>query len=717
MSVLAHETGSARDVLPAQAERRAALFSLLRSWELYLILAVALFLRLYHIGLTEFDGDQATIFRMAHDAVSHGMFVATSNQASIGIINPPAVIYLLMITAAFSSNPVWGAVLTALMAVLAVMLTYLFVRRYFGRVAATIAALTYAVAYKAIFYSRFMWNQNFLHLFVILFFFALFWGVVERRKGWLFPALFLVGLMAQLHATGALLAAPLVVAIVLAPDTIRWRDLFLGLVSLVIIYLPYLFWEFAVKFSDINLLLHPAKHPTILDNEALLFYQSYLSPFQEPFTERRSVLYHFAPWFGWLTVTLTVLVIAGAVLALLLVIWPGRKEPLSPSLTESPVPFWRRGLFGWWLNLRATPLRSGLIVLLVWQIAPLVYLSRHSLPIYAHYFIIFMPGQFILFAFFITKAAEWLSRRGHIGGVTQYVLYYISGLVIVALLLASVGQLVDLNRGNYGDGNLSYPYYNDLSSIEYAMTAADALAQQQHLHHVYISTDDTQTAYQYFSERMHTPTTLFDKRHCMVLPDPAAGPAVMLVGPYNTITNDLLAHYAKATLVSMPPRRGGDPYRLYIVNGLPATVSVPAPEHTFTGNLRLLDAQAQTMYLGKAQRLITRWQLLRSGAPSSRVSYNYHFIVSTPGLSREVAQGTCFLTALNAGDQVIMALSQYVANPLPMPLLLRVNYQEIHPSNLMVGPFTFETIRDVGTQVRQLVTGQGKESISLALSS
>src|SRR5882724_8595407 len=183
MSILAHETGSARDVPPAMVGHRAALLSLLRSWELYLILAVALFLRLYHIDLTEFDGDQATIFRMAHDAVSHGMLVATSNGASIGIINPPAVIYLLMIAATFSSNPLWGAVLTALMAVVAVVLTYLFTRRYFGRPAATIAALTYAVAYKAIFYSRFMWNQNFLHLFVILFFFALFWRSEERRVG------------------------------------------------------------------------------------------------------------------------------------------------------------------------------------------------------------------------------------------------------------------------------------------------------------------------------------------------------------------------------------------------------------------------------------------------------------------------------------------------------------------------------------------------------
>jgi len=148
---------------------------------------------------------------------------------------------------------------------------------------------------------------------------------------------------------------------------------------------------------------------------------------------------------------------------------------------------------------------------------------------------------------------------------------------------------------------------------------------------------------------------------------------------------------------------------------LPPTISSPAPGQVFAHDLRLLDVHPQSAYLGKAQRLVTRWQLLRSGAPASRVSYNYHFVVSAPGIAREVAQGTCFLTALQAGDQVIVALSQYVANPLPMPLSLRVDYQEVQPSHLTAGPFALETIKDVSTPLRQLVTEQGKDHMLLLL--
>src|SRR5947199_5028876 len=86
------------------------LYSWLFAWEVYLIVLVAAFLRLYLINTTEFDDDQAIVFRMAHDAVTHGLLVATSNIASIRIVNPPAVIYFFMLPAAMSANPLWGAV-------------------------------------------------------------------------------------------------------------------------------------------------------------------------------------------------------------------------------------------------------------------------------------------------------------------------------------------------------------------------------------------------------------------------------------------------------------------------------------------------------------------------------------------------------------------------------------------------------------------------------
>ncbi|HKV57688.1 MAG TPA: hypothetical protein VJO32_05380, partial [Ktedonobacteraceae bacterium] len=77
--------------------RKERFYRVFTTWEIYPILLVAAFLRLYQLNVTEFDEDQATVFRMARDAVMHGLLPATSNIASIRINNPPGVVYLLML--------------------------------------------------------------------------------------------------------------------------------------------------------------------------------------------------------------------------------------------------------------------------------------------------------------------------------------------------------------------------------------------------------------------------------------------------------------------------------------------------------------------------------------------------------------------------------------------------------------------------------------------
>src|SRR5437660_12871764 len=102
--------------------------------------------------------------------------------------------------------------------------------------------MLYPSAQTTSIFSRFIWQPTLLAPFTTMFLFALFVGVVERRKGWLFPALVLLGSMAQLHELSLLLAAPLFVALLLAPGTIRLRDLVLALVLLLLIFAPYLIW-------------------------------------------------------------------------------------------------------------------------------------------------------------------------------------------------------------------------------------------------------------------------------------------------------------------------------------------------------------------------------------------------------------------------------------------------------------------------------------------
>src|SRR5579884_293344 len=297
------------------------------TWEIYLILLVAGFLRFYQISTTEFDDDQATLYQMAYDAVHHGLLPTTSNTASIGIAHAPGVIYFFMPLAMLSANPLWGTLLVGTFTTATALLTYFFTRRYYGHFAGLSAALLYATAATPLNYARFIWQPNLMPPFVVLFMFALFRGVVERRKGWLFPALVLLGVLYQMHPTAILLAIPLLVAIVLAPGTVRWRDLLLAVVVIFIIFFPYLIWEVYTKFADVHTLFALARQHGHIDTQALRFYLLFLSPY----AQLPTILYPLVPI---LTIIMPLLALSGFITAAILSLHDGHKQQIEPSFAS-----------------------------------------------------------------------------------------------------------------------------------------------------------------------------------------------------------------------------------------------------------------------------------------------------------------------------------------------------------------------------------------------
>ncbi len=705
--------------------------SWLSAWEVYPILFIAAFLRFYQINTTEFDEDQAMVFRMAHDAIYHGLIPATSNIASIRIVNPPAVIYLFMLPAAFSANPLWGVIYVGLFNIIAVLLTYIFVRRYFGRLAAAIASLLYATAFNPIYYSRFIWQQNLVAPFVVLFIFALFWGVVDRRKGWLFPALLLLGILVQLHETTIILSVPLLLALLLAPGTVRWRDLALGVASLLLIFSTYLLWEFSTKFADLNILLQLTKLRAHVDTQALDYYRLFLDPYNHVPTNTHTLLYMLVPYIGWLHRFMLPLILCGFATATLGVIlhplpnsrrgggdmdgWWGRLR--RPMLDESP-HLHRPVLVGFtalrasWTEFRATPHRCGYLLLLTWQIVPILILSRHAVPLFPYYLLMVMPGPFIFIGLFLSTLVFWLEQHGRWWNIPRYGVLAITCLVIAAQLLGSFAAITDEANGNNSHGYS----YNTLNSLEGALAEADQLALHQHLNHVYITTDVyTQAALRYLAEQMQTPTTLFDASHCLVLPDPAAGPAVLLVGPEDKLTGALLARFAIATLVDQPERLGGAPFHLYIVQPM-AGPKPNATNQAFVNNLQLLDNQAQLLRFDNATWLATHWSFIRSAAPNYRTTYTYTMTALLHGNANDTStiSSQCVSTSMRAGDRLIVTFQQPEGALVPASMTITALSYTTMPLNISFGPFRLENIRDQRTQPSFLHTSAGTPGLTLS---
>lgn len=701
-----------------------SLRSCLLAWEILPIILIAGFLRLYRLDTAAFSGDQSTLFLLAYNAVHHGLIPATSNGASILTMHPPATVYFLMFPALFSPDPLWAVIMTALFNVIAVLITYIFTRRYYGRLAATIAALLYATAGTPIVFSRFIWQPNLLAPFVILYLCALFWGVVERRQGWLFPALFLLGVMYQLHELALLLVMPLLVAMLLAPGTIRLRDLILALVCLLLIFTPYLVWEVNSGFVDLHTFFSVARTHARIDTQALTFYErllrsyyyderflpsSYYDPmvggaFYDPIGSAFSVVFKLLLLLSWSHRILIMLLLGGLITAGIIIVrdlaTTEHAEPTETFVkkpTGTSFPFDR--LHIWWSNLRNNPARCGLVVLLAWQIVPPLLLARHAAPIHQHYLLLTIPGPFILIGFFITHLLLWFRQRGPVlfWQGARYVTYAITAIILSVQLMGSTASLIDTVNGV----NSHVFGYNDPGSLQHALHEADQVAQQQHFNRVYItisSSDDSLIGLPFLAEQMRTPTTLFDPTHCLVLPSPEAGPAVLLMRSTDSLASSLLSRFATATRIDQPPLLGTSPFQLYIVAPTAHTHIAPTGEG-FVNHLQLLFPYPQALHFGTSSFLVTSWTLLRNEQPGSRTSYTYmmNAITNLPGTGR--MRSDCMLTSIRAGDQLFTTF-HLPRNSLMSPSLkITSQFLMSLPYDITLASLHFETAATRGIPV------------------
>ena len=682
-----------------QSSQRAALLRWLFSWEVYLIFGVAIFLHFFQLQTTEFDTDQADLFRMARDAVAHGLLPLTSNNSSINILNPPGFLYVLMPSAALSAQPLASALTIGLFTTAASLLTYFFTRRYFGRFTATIAALLCETATVPLKYSRGIWQPNILPFFVLIFVFFIYRGAVERRRGWLLPALALLGIMYQLHPSTLSLSVLVVLALVMAPRTVRWRELIWAALALIVLFAPYILWEVLTKFADLRGLLAFFHLPAKFDSDGLTFYRQLLYP-DNGFLPRLTRVW---------TLLINLLLLAGFITGCVVLLRPAKESEL---LAEQKA-MTRNSLQRWWNAARRDSERSAVLLLLVWQLVPLLYISHHAVALHMQYLLLFLPGPYILIALFLSRLLT--VTKGHLPRVAT--LMRIGVIALTAILIceqfaASTAYLIKMTGGHYDDRHVqNLPYVNDLNSLTHAFSEADQLAQTRHLNRVYITMDaNVQETMTYLGEQMKTPTTVFGANNCLVLPAPDSGPAVLLVGPYADLTTMLVQRFASATLVDQPPRLGGKPFKLYIVEPRPVA-SLPQTQANFSNALTLLTPTVQPLQFADQQMLATQWQIQRSAPTEPRVLYNYALDASLS--TGEKAASGCSLTSLRQGDQLITTLN--LAPPVNTPTTLSIKgltFDRV-PYQRRIGPMTVTSAKTEMINWQHLHTSTGDEQIVL----
>jgi 4-amino-4-deoxy-L-arabinose transferase-like glycosyltransferase len=341
---------------PSREEKIAAARILSGRWQRsdwlavpILVLAAAL-LRLWNLDYMEFKGDEANNLYVASYITLGEGFPLAGMRSSIGTFNPPLFTYLMALPLSFSRNPVAAAAFVALVNCAAVGLLYAFCRRYFNRIVAVVAAVFFAVNPWAVIYSRKIWQQDMLPLFVVGFFYCLFAVVCEGRRKLFLGCCACFAAMTQFHLSSIYYLAVFALTVLWFRPKVGWGYYAGGIGLVLLIYSPYIAFDILHHGYNWEIYLRHGNLPPRLHPEALTV----------PFVLGSTLGFmHFVDW-PWLDVVQGLLIAAGAVYVM--------------------------------FHLR----EPNYFITLLWLCVPALFLLISKLDMPPHYFLFLYPVQFVL---------------------------------------------------------------------------------------------------------------------------------------------------------------------------------------------------------------------------------------------------------------------------------------------------------------------------------
>jgi Dolichyl-phosphate-mannose-protein mannosyltransferase len=605
-----------------------------------LLIVLACVLRLNGLQATTFLADQAQIYSLGRSALLHHAILVTGIRSSIGTLNMPVSIILLL-PFIILGDPFWGTLFTALVNVAAVMLLYSLVNRYVGRRAAIVAGLLYATAPWAVFFSRFIWQQNLLAPVVLLLVWVICLGVLEEKQGWLGWSVLLWGIALQLHPSAAPLLALIAFAGLLTWRRIRWRDLIYAGLALTVLFLPSLFWEIVSKGSDVAAYLNFAGQRSGYDTQVLSILYDILTPPRLNYFGDATLYWRLYPTFAWITGVLGVLYTASVVWLIVMLTRYGRRllrmagrtplqalrspgnalrafrslhalqrgQQLSGTLEmsasldrDAPSDGGDAGIS----SRRAAPVTlpvepSGsnrsihriderfLVIVLLWQAAPILSMLKHPKPIEEHYLLVLLPALFLMIGVFLVWLEEqgipwvssWLNTRlPHFPTLSMSEVGK-AFLVILAVLtagqvFASVAMILTLDESAYtGPLRFTYTHYGfPLDVQQDALATAYTTARINHARLYVATTWWQQQSLGYLAAEANMGANVYDAGSCLTMPATGAPAVVLATAPLET-TNSLASMPGVTVLQTLGNPR---PPNLQAVTDTPALTlySVPA---------------------------------------------------------------------------------------------------------------------------------------------
>lgn len=152
-------------------------------------------------------------------------------------------------------HPISVAWFTTVLNILAIFLFFMFVKRYFGSIAAFISSLFFIVSPIMISFSRTPWHSSMMTPFIILYYYCLFDLIINNNSVNFIALLILWGLLFQLHFIAIFILPAFFISIIIFKPQIYLRYIIVGIIALCSLFLPYLLYEISHNFVNTKLIL------------------------------------------------------------------------------------------------------------------------------------------------------------------------------------------------------------------------------------------------------------------------------------------------------------------------------------------------------------------------------------------------------------------------------------------------------------------------------
>jgi hypothetical protein len=226
-----------------------------------------------------------------------------------------------------------------------------------------VAALLYAASPWAVIYSRKIWAQDLLPLFVLGYIGAALAAFVDGRRRFLILHLLLLAIIIQIHLSGLAFIPFTAILLIIFRKQVHRFEVGLGLLAAALTGLPFALWALNQPIANLSSFIsNLSTRPAILDLDSFRL--------------------------AWLVLCgFDIHSLAG----------PNAFRAYLDSVPNIDPLRWLWGagaLIG--LGVAARRRQPADLILALWFIAPILFFVRHSTPVYPHYFIIMFPAGYML---------------------------------------------------------------------------------------------------------------------------------------------------------------------------------------------------------------------------------------------------------------------------------------------------------------------------------